>query len=129
MAESATDTGAPVIFLWPDGTEFSNDPDWQAARRMEAYAVAHPGAPRVGTGPSDDTDFSEYDDMDGPALKAAAKEKGVDITGLKKIGLVRAALVAHDEAVAAGSDDSDDDDDEEDDTEDDESDESTNEAE
>jgi hypothetical protein len=124
MAETATPE--PVVFLWPDGTEFSNDPIWLARKRLAEFQMANPTAPRVPLGPDDDTDFSEYDDMDGKALKAVANEKGVDISGLKKVGQVRAALIAFDEAQvaakAAGDADNDDELDEESDDSDEESD-------
>lgn len=44
----------------------------------------------------DEAGARTYKELDGKALKNLAGERGVDISGLRKVGEVRAALVAND---------------------------------
>lgn len=98
----------PVTFTNSLGEVISNDPIFLAQQTLA----------RAGMGASDadqsiDGD-NPYADLGGKELKALAKERGVDITGLKTLGQVRDALVAADEesADADTSDSADDADDE-----------------
>jgi len=104
-------THEPVVFQNSLGEEISNDPYWKAQKTMAEYAAAN-GAPDD----SDEAIGEDYKSFDGKALKAMAKKRGVDITGLKTVGAVRDALIAAD---AEDESEADIDEDTEDDTDDD----------
>ncbi len=97
-----------VIFGDGQGGFVSND----VAFNAEEYAEFLAGSTEE-AGP--------YDGLDAKALKALAAEREVDITGLKKVGEVRAALTAADAAAEEESEEESEDDSEdesEDDSED-----------
>lgn len=123
----------PVIFENSLGEVISNDPVYLAQRTLAAYdidpvtgekpapkkakkAVEAPAAEEV----EDDEDIEsedeesedeeveedtprDYTELDGKAVSALAKERGVDVTGLTKVKEVRAALMADDAAKAAAT--------------------------
>jgi len=96
----------PVVFEDSRGNKISNDPVWLAEQTLKnakaAMGAEDPTASAQGTDKNNELiDTSPYADMDGKALKAAASDKGVDITGLKTVGEVKAALIAFDEKTAA----------------------------
>lgn len=80
----------PVVFENSLGETISNDPVFHAQRTLAAAGVQ--GYGRQLPTDSDDAMPDEYDDLKGNELKALAKERGVDITGLKTVGEVRAAF-------------------------------------
>lgn len=88
----------PVLFEFPDPENpgevihKSNDPYWNAEQLVKSR----------GTG-DDDEIPDEYEDLNGKQLKAKAEEEGVDITGLKTVGEVRAKL--REEAAARAAQD------------------------
>jgi len=114
-----------VVFEDSQGNEISNDPRWRAARTLKnsgvdvdaqaaeleelrAFKRAHEvaQAPNEFTGTADveepedsDDDDAEnpYADVKGAELAKLAKERGIDIKGLKA-GDVRDALAAQDAA-------------------------------
>lgn len=103
----------PVTFENSLGETISNDPYFLAQRTMEQYAALPAEqqgmhAPKGAGSDDSDEDIDNgdtpsekpYADLKGPALKALAADRGVDISGLTKVGEVRAALVADDEAKA-----------------------------
>lgn len=119
----------PVVFEDSKGNKISNDPVYLAQQTLEAagitYAQSQPatmqsalvnasgGAPAAPQAPSDDDEIGDddtpdvdadgkrtYKELDGKGLKTLAAQREVDITGLKKVGEVRAALIADDEAKA-----------------------------
>jgi len=82
----------PVIFKNSQGEVISNDPIWKAQQLL---------------GVTDDSDDSDdempveenpYAGFTARELKELANERGVDISGLKKVGEVREALLAADAA-------------------------------
>lgn len=96
----------PVTFLNSRGETISNDPVWKAQQTIQA-AGADNGASdddNLDKEPQLDADGNRtYGELDGKELKALAEERGVDISGLKKVGEVRQALI---DADAANSDNS-----------------------
>ena len=96
-----------VTFLDADGNEISNDPRWHAEKVLQASGVnveamqakiaelqAKVDAAN-NTDITDDGDDESEDDLaklKGPELKALAKERGVDISGMTKVSEVREAL-------------------------------------
>ena len=100
----------PVTFLNSAGETISNDPLWLAQQTLSANGVE---------GRKPDFDIAgPYDHLDGPELKALAKERGIKTTGWRKASLFREALEEWDEVQAdADADaDSDSDDDDSDDS-------------
>lgn len=100
----------PVVFENSQGEEVSNDPVWLAKKTLEKYG-AQQGVAFGSTRPQRAADYDEvlidtskYDGLKGPELVALAKERGVDITGLKKVGEVREALATADLAGEQGAD-------------------------
>lgn len=96
----------PVIFENSLGETISNDPIWHAQKTLEAAGIAVGQVEQNTPADPDDSDqeidkAEDYKSLDGKALKALAGEREVDITGLKTVGEVRAALVADDVAKAA----------------------------
>lgn len=102
----------PVLFEDSRGNVFSNDPIWLAQQTLAKAGmtvgaavpvVASPEHPADDSDDSldDDTEESPYAELGGKELKALANERGVDITGLTKVGQVRDALTAADEAEKA----------------------------
>lgn len=77
-----------VTFLNSRGEVISNDPVWKAQQLL-------------GIKPDDSDeemlDENPYANMTARELKDLAAERGVDISGLKKVGEVREALAAADE--------------------------------
>ena len=101
----------PVIFLMPDGSEVSNDPSFGFQRQAEDAASSREAelraeieaelrakieAERRGEAEDADADDDndEFSNLGGKELKELAEERGVDISGLKKVGEVREALRA-----------------------------------
>ena len=112
---------SPVIFNLADGTEVSNDPSFrykaflaqEAEReaeleRLNALSQDGPGEPAKVDQPAED----EYTNLPGKELKELANQRGVDLTGLTKVGQVRQALRNADALAAAGDEDDDEDEDE-----------------
>jgi hypothetical protein len=81
----------PVVFEDSQGNEISNDPVYQAQKLLEQQFGANGRQPRY---PDDESlvPDDEYNDMNGAELKKLAKERGVDISGLKTVGEVRTRL-------------------------------------
>lgn len=119
MSDNKTDD--IVVFQNSLGEEISNDPRWHAMKtlrdagisfdqsqpeaRQAAFRAAAADDADLGDDEETEPDVDEngartYKELDGPALKKLATERGVDIKGLKKVGEVRDALRAAD---AAGS--------------------------
>ena len=77
-----------VTFLNSRGEVISNDPVWKAQQLL-------------GIKPDDSDDEmpeeNPYANMSARELKELAAERGVDISGLKRVGEVRDALAAADE--------------------------------
>lgn len=107
------------------GETISNDPRWLAEQTLAAAGVGSADkdaeiaelkakleaieSATVATASSDDDDVEDddevptdesgartYTELDGKALKALANERQVNISGLKKVGEVRKALIAAD---------------------------------
>ena len=80
----------PVTFLDADGNVISNDPVWRAQQLL--------GVESDEDMPEDQSteDSSPYEGMSGKELKELAAERNIDITGLRKVSEVRAALEAAD---------------------------------
>lgn len=98
----------PVVFKAADGSLITNDPVLKAHQMLgediSEYLNAEAGveAPAVSrTSDDEEIDTDPYTDMTGAQLKDEAKTRGVDIKGLTKVGQVRDALRAADEAEAA----------------------------
>jgi pyruvate/2-oxoglutarate dehydrogenase complex dihydrolipoamide acyltransferase (E2) component len=85
----------PVIFENSRGDIISNDPVYLAQQTIDAYTGGNSS-----NGDDEAIDTSPYADMNGRDLKAAAKERGVDISGMKTVGEVRRALEEDDAAKA-----------------------------
>lgn len=83
----------PVVFELPDGTEVSNDPLFhqQQFLKQDAENKARLQAERDA---ADDEDLhtDDLDGLKGAELKALAEDEDIDITGLKKVGEVKAAI-------------------------------------
>lgn len=81
-----------VTFLNSRGEVISNDPVWKAQQLL-------------GIKPDDSNDEmpeeNPYANMSARELKDLAAERGVDISGLKRVGEVRDALAAADKAESA----------------------------
>lgn len=77
----------PVLFENSRGETISNDPVYLAQQTLDQYSGGN-----TGNGDDEAIDTSPYADMNGRDLKAAAKERGVDISGMKTVGEVRRAL-------------------------------------
>lgn len=112
-----------VVFLDSAGNEISNDPIWHAQKRLAEAGLGDGPTPQVGVavgipavplGASDDDSIDSatpadldssgnrtYKELNGQELQALAKERNVDITGLKKVGEVRDALKKADADAAA----------------------------
>lgn len=86
----------PVLFENSKGETISNDPVYLAQQTIDQYSGANSG-----NGDDEAIDTSPYADMNGRDLKAAAKERGVDISGMKTVGEVRRALEEDDAAKAS----------------------------
>lgn len=92
----------PVVFLDSAGNEVSNDPVWHAQRTLR----------EAGVGQAQDEDLpGDYDGLSGAELKALAKERGMNIAGIKKVSELRAALEAFDQNESSDDDESGDSDD------------------
>lgn len=118
MAETEHNEPKYVTFLDANGNEISNDPRWHAERTLKNSGVdvaalqariAELEAQNSSNSSSTDDDLEKdtdpdlddqgnrtYKELDGKGLKALAEERGVDITGLKKVGEVRTALIEAD---------------------------------
>jgi len=102
-----------VVFENSQGEEISNDPRWRAEKTLREAGVEVNAQRPVGDPDDMEVDTSDYAGMKAAQLVKIAKERGVDIKGLKKVGEVRAALEKADEAEAqqaAGDDDDEDND-------------------
>ena len=107
----------PVIFEDSAGNIISNDPIYLAQKTLEAAGVSFENsqpneladaakqAAKTEETPAetveeslDDDGNRDYDELDGKGLMSLASERGVDITGLKKVAQVREALIADDTA-------------------------------
>lgn len=113
----------PVVFKAADGSLITNDPVLKAHQMLgediSEFLTGEAGVEGVtpaGTSDDEDIDTDPYAGMTGAELKDEAKNRGVDIKGLTKVGQVRDALRAADETeaeaaaqAAKGEDDSDDD--------------------
>lgn len=88
-----SDNYKAVTFKNSLGETISNDPIFLAQRTLAAAGIS---------GKVDDSgdafDENPYSDLKAAELKELAKERGVDIKGLKTVGDVRNALVAADDA-------------------------------
>lgn len=108
-----SDNYVPVVFEDSLGNEISNDPVWLARRTLEQYqaTAGYNQGPLVPASQQDDGDDDldapegpeDYKGLNGTALKELAAERGVDITGLTKVGQVRSALIEDDTAKAAAA--------------------------
>lgn len=108
-------TGPIVTYLDAEGNEISNDPRWIAQQYLREQGVTEEEEDAAeedneteaqGDEGQEQTSYDEegseeevvdYDSLNGKELKALAKERGVDITGLTKVSEVREALRAADE--------------------------------
>lgn len=118
MAENDTEDPI-VVFEDHEGNEISNDPRWLAQRTLKRAGIGNDSndsaelkariaeleAQLAGKSEDDEDDTAgtkddgdDYDKLGGKELKALAAERGVDITGLTKVGQVRDALRAADAA-------------------------------
>lgn len=114
----------PVVFLDAEGNEISNDPVWHARNTLAAAGVDESTVDDSGLQETIDAkdaeiealkaalaaketldedednkdDGDDYDKLGGKELQALAKERGVDIKGLRKVSEVRGALRAADKA-------------------------------
>jgi hypothetical protein len=113
----------PVVFRAADGSLITNDPVLRAHQMLgediSEFLNDEAGveAASARTHDDEDIDTDPYADMTGAQLKDEAKKRSVDIKGLTKVGQVRDALRAADEAEAAKAaeaENQDDSDDEED---------------
>lgn len=94
----------PVTFEDSQGNTISNDPIWLAQQTLKAAGIGDEPETEAEAEAEVDEDIdkpADYKDLDAPALKALASERGVDLTGLKKVSEVRAAIVADDVRLAA----------------------------
>lgn len=90
----------PVTFLNSAGEVISNDPIYLAQQQLAAAGLINPQVTPVvpvahdddELGEDSDEDKVDYATLNGPQLKALAKERGVDIKGLRTVGEVRKAL-------------------------------------
>lgn len=88
MAKNKIDNDI-VTFLNSAGETVSNDPRWLARQTLESYGVGQK---------AEDFDVpGEYDDLEGPELKALAKERGISTKGFRRASQFREALEAWDE--------------------------------
>lgn len=120
MADN-TEKDPIVVFLDSEGNEISNDPRWHAMKTLREAGISfdqsqpeeRQAAFRAAAEDGDSLDDDEpsdpevdedgirtYKELDGKALKAVAGSRGVDISGLKKVGEVREALRAADREAA-----------------------------
>ena len=116
----------PVTFLDADGNEISNDPVWHARNTLAAAGVdestvddssaelqstidaknqeiaalkaALEARDTLDADEDNKDDGDDYDKLGGKELQTLAKDRGVDIKGLRKVSEVRAALRAADQA-------------------------------
>ena len=108
----------PVTFEDSEGNVISNDPVWLAKQTLKQYGVeeqsTEASAPaasettQTASTSDDESMVEDYAKFDGAALKKLAKERNVDIKGLKTVGEVRQALIAADAATDEDEDDEDD---------------------
>lgn len=97
----------PVIFKDANGNLITNDPVLRAHQTLgediSEFLTAEVGVEDVSNQTSDDEDIDTdpYNELTGKELKQLASDRGVDIKGLTKVGQVRDALRAADEAKAA----------------------------
>jgi len=113
----------PVYFENSLGEKISNDPVFKAQQTLLAAGVGFADSQPLAaqdqlkraaaqdddslpdnddddTPPTDGDGFRTYEELDGRQLKAEAKTREVDISGLKKVGEVRAKLIEADKAAA-----------------------------
>lgn len=122
MAKTTDEEGF-VTFLDSEGNEISNDPRWLAKKTLEdagfgvSFNQSQPiqantrMAQAAGVSNDDDDELGEddedrtedYKSYSGSELKKLANARGVDISGLKKVGEVRKALMAADEKATGGT--------------------------
>lgn len=96
----------PVLFKNSLGETITNDPIYRAQQTLEQAGV-EVDTSAAETDDSDDdveedeespedaeetTEEVDFDEMDGAALKAYAKDNDIDISGLKKVSEVRDAI-------------------------------------
>lgn len=111
-----------VTFEDSQGNVISNDPRYLAKKTLEeaGYGITFTQSSpeqqhqnlRQAAGVSDDEELGEddndkvedYKTYDGAALKKLASARGVDISGMKKVGEVRKALMDDDAAKSANAD-------------------------
>lgn len=93
-----------VTFLNSAGEEISNDPLWLAQKQLSDAGVEHYSAPEFDV-PGD------YDEFDGAALKALAKERKISLVGIRKASAIRELLEQWDEDNESADGDSSDEDD------------------
>lgn len=82
----------PVTFLNSRGETISNDPVFRAQQIMAGVKVDDSNED-ITTEQVDENGKRTYGELDAKELKALASERGVDISGLKKVGEVRKALI------------------------------------
>lgn len=103
----------PVFFYNSQGEKITNDPVLKAQQTLAAAGVDVNQSPALKSEeemPQDEKD--QYDDLSGAELKELAKERGIDISGLKKVSEVRARfreVDAQEAAEANGGDNNSDD--------------------
>ena len=78
-------THEPVTFLNSRGEVITNDPILRAQQLLGIDPSADDSDEEIG---------DEFEDLGGKELKALAKEREVDISGLRTVGEVREALRA-----------------------------------
>lgn len=99
----AKQTYQPVFFYNSLGEKITNDPVLKAQQTLAAAGVEMNSTPA----PEEDMPQEEkdqYDELSGAELKELAKERGVDISGLKKVSEVRARFREVDAEEAAQAD-------------------------
>lgn len=113
----------PVVFLNSRGEEVSNDPIWHAQKTLREAGVSFDASQplvqqqQLRTLASDDDALGDdveqdvdsdgartYKELDKEALKSLAAARGVDISGMRRVGEVRDALRAADAEAKAAAD-------------------------
>lgn len=110
----------PVVFKDAEGNLITNDPVLKAHQMLgediSEFLTEEPTSAGVGevsrTSDDEEIDTDPYNDLTGKELKELAKQRSVDIKGLRTVGEVRQALR---DADAAAEDQGDDNEDEEED--------------